>query len=277
LKKNEAKELYDVPFSEYVPLNSPSLDGESAYRREMEAYGRKATALIVYNPELEKGQMQGILINIRNAEEKLQELQQRLIRREIGEITKGKKPTIESITKNVEKTLAAEYMRDVFSYKLVEKDNNVLLDYELSAENLDCIRRNYLGKTVLFTDRSDFTNEQIVLAYRSSWRVESAFRQLKNPNHLTVRPIFHWTDEKIRVHIFICVLAYRLCCLLIKELSEHGVYLSINRLMEETSRIKKVQTFFGDLKKPQRVLSFTRGSDIAERIEQLYNLKEQYC
>jgi transposase len=73
--------------------------------------------------------------------------------------------------------------------------------------------------------------------------MESSFRQLKDTDHLTVRPIFHWTDNRIRVHIFICVLGYRMCCLLRKELAEKGIVLSINRILEEVAAIRKVTTF----------------------------------
>jgi transposase len=276
LKKNEAKEVYAIPFSEYMPLCSPSLEGESAYRTEIEVYGRKATAVVVHNPELEKGQMQGILINMERTGAKLFELQQKLTRRANGEVTKGKRPTVESVTNNVANILKTEYMSDIYSYTVEARNMGIYLSYEYSEENLERIRRDYLGKTVLFTDRKDFSNEQIVLAYRSAWHVESAFKQLKNSKHLTVRPIFHWTDDKIRVHIFICVLAYRLCCLLIKELSDHGIHITINRLMEEMSRIKRVHTFLGDTKKPQKISSFTRGNELAGQIEQLYSLKEKY-
>ena len=36
----------------------------SSYRMEAEVLGRKVIAVIVYNPELERGQLQGININI---------------------------------------------------------------------------------------------------------------------------------------------------------------------------------------------------------------------
>ena len=68
----------------------------------MEAFGRAVTVVITYNPELEEGQMQEILLNIEGANMKLLDLQQRLMRRSNGEIAKGKKPTIESVTKAVE-------------------------------------------------------------------------------------------------------------------------------------------------------------------------------
>ena len=276
LKKNQSKELFAVVRSEYVPLDSPALEGQSAYRSEMEVFGRKSTVVIVHNPELEKGQMQGILINREKAEAKLFALQDKLVRRANGEITKGKKPTAQSITDAVEKILSIEYMRDIFSYGLTESDGHHHLTYEVSEENLERLRAEQLGKTALFTDRDDFTNEQIVIAYRSAWHVEAAFKQLKNPDHMAVRPFFHWTDDKIRIHIFTCVLAYRLCSLLIKELSDAGISVSINRLMDEMSGLKRIHTFFGDLKKPGKVESFTQCSELAMQIEQMYKLKENY-
>jgi transposase len=276
LKKNQCKELYLISHDDYTPLESSALEGQTAYRSEMEAYGRNVTVVIVHNPELEKGQMQGILINKEKAEGKLLELQRQLMRRASGETARGRKPTKESITKTVEKILDSEYMRDIFRYKVLDSDRNIYLTFEYSEEELDRIRNDYLGKTVLFTNRKDFTNEQIVTAYRGAWRIESAFKQMNDPDHLAVRPMFHWTDEKIRVHIFTCVLAYRLCSLLIKELSDNGVSISINRLIDEMSRIKRIHTFFDDINKPIKVESFTLGSELAAQIEQIYFLKEKY-
>jgi transposase len=276
LKKNQAEELFSISRDDYTPLDSPSLLGESACRREMNVFGRKVTAIIVHNPELEKGQMQGILINKEKTTTKLVELQQRLMRRANGEVTKGKKPTIESVGCATAKILGVEYMKDIFNCSILEHDGNIHLSFEYAEDQLERIRYDYLGKNVLFTNRDDFTNEQIVIAYRSAWNVESAFRQMKDHDHLTVRPIFHWTDEKIRVHIFTCVLAYRLCSLLIKELSEKGITVSINKLIDEMARIKRIHTFFDDINKPQKVESFTHGSELATQIESMYELKKAY-
>jgi len=277
LKKNQATELYNIDLSEYEPLRSPSLEGQSAYRIEMDVFGKRLEVVITYNPELEEGQMQGILINIEKTNAKLLDLQQRLMRWASGEITRGKRPTKESVACAVEKILAVEYMSDIFLYEVLESGGNVHLVYRHSDVALEDIRRVHLGKTVLFTDRKDFTNEQIVSAYRNAWHVEKSFKQMKDTKHLTVRPMFHWTDEKIRVHIFTCVLAYRLCSLLVRELDEMGITISIDRMIDEMSRIKRIHTFFGDINKPERVSSFTLGNEVAQQIEGAYRLKEKYC
>ena len=63
------------------------------------------------------------------------------------------------------------------------------------------------GKRFLITDRNEWSDEQILLAYRGQSEVEEAFPQLKDDEHMAVRPQYHWTDQKICVHTFCCLLA----------------------------------------------------------------------
>lgn len=50
---------------------------------------------------------------------------------------------------------------------------------------------------------------ELVLAYKSLSLVEQAFRNLKTVS-LEMRPVYHKTDDRIRSHVFLCVLAYYL-------------------------------------------------------------------
>jgi hypothetical protein len=52
-----------------------------------------------------------------------------------------------------------------------------------------------------------FAAEDTVRAYKALSSVEQAFRSFKTVD-LTVRPIFHWLDDRIRGHVFLCMLAY---------------------------------------------------------------------
>lgn len=53
------------------------------------------------------------------------------------------------------------------------------------------------------------SSEQTVGAYKNLSHVERAFRSLKTVD-LKVRPIYHWKDDRIRAHVFLCMLAYYL-------------------------------------------------------------------
>ena len=282
LKKNQVSELFSIKKNDYKPLVCPE-NADAKYkaltssRIKTEVFGRPVTAMVIYNPELEKGQLQGIRINIEKTKSELLNLEGRLIKRAKGEITKGKKPTMESVKKAVTKILdRLEYMSDIFEYEILEKDGNILLTFSDSAQKLEAIKEEQLGKTALFTDRDDLTDYQIITAYRSAWHVESAFRQMKNTDFLTVRPIFHWTDQRIAIHIFTCVLAYRLCTLLRRELHEKGIDCSVNQFLESMNTVNRVTTFYGEAEKPRKIEAFIAGDDLAARIEDVYALQEKY-
>lgn len=101
-----------------------------------------------------------------------------------------------------------------------------------------------MGKTLLFTDHHDWSDAQIVQAYRAQYAIEDAFRAMKDPRHIALRPQYHWADQKVRVHVFTCVLALMLLSLLRRELAAQGFDLSIARLLELLGTIREVVTVY---------------------------------
>ena len=65
------------------------------------------------------------------------------------------------------------------------------------------------GCYVVFTDVSqeEMAAAEAVANYKSLMEVEQAFRNMKTVR-LEIRPIFHKTDDRIKCHVFICMLAY---------------------------------------------------------------------
>jgi transposase len=63
----------------------------------------------------------------------------------------------------------------------------------------------YVIRTSVTPDVMDA--DTVVSTYKSLSRVERAFRSLKTVD-LHIRPIFHSNDDRIRSHIFLCMLAY---------------------------------------------------------------------
>lgn len=63
------------------------------------------------------------------------------------------------------------------------------------------------GKWVLTTNTSDqiLSDADIARAYKGLSQIELAFRELKST--LEIGPMYHWTDKRIRGHVFICFLA----------------------------------------------------------------------
>ena len=63
----------------------------------------------------------------------------------------------------------------------------------------------YVLRTSVVAER--LASADVVRSYKLLTRVERAFRSLKAVD-LAVRPIRHWTEGRVRAHIFLCLLAY---------------------------------------------------------------------
>jgi Transposase DDE domain len=65
----------------------------------------------------------------------------------------------------------------------------------------------YIVRTSLATDVLD--DAATVRSYKSLSQVERAFRCIKTVD-LHVRPVYHWLADRVRAHVFLCMLAYYL-------------------------------------------------------------------
>jgi Transposase DDE domain len=63
----------------------------------------------------------------------------------------------------------------------------------------------YVIRTSLSQDKLDAN--AAVAAYKSLAHVERAFRSMKTVD-LNVRPVFHYNEQRVRAHVFLCMLAY---------------------------------------------------------------------
>ncbi|MBL8223120.1 MAG: transposase, partial [Bryobacterales bacterium] len=63
----------------------------------------------------------------------------------------------------------------------------------------------YVIRTSLAADKLEAN--AAVAAYKSLSQVERAFRSIKTVD-LKVRPVFHYSAERVRAHVFLCMLAY---------------------------------------------------------------------
>ena len=91
------------------------------------------------------------------------------------------------------------------------------------------------------TDRHDWSTADIIRAYHGQAAVEAVFAHLKDPVHLALRPQRHWTDQKLHVHVFSCVLGYLLASVLHLKARQAGApYASMESLLEALEEIRRV-------------------------------------
>jgi len=101
--------------------------------------------------------------------------------------------------------------------------------------------RNYtqrFGKTLIFTDRADLSAQEVAQAYTDRNEVERLFGEMNNPMTVPFQPVRHWTDQKIAVHAFICILGLLLLKFLQFRLKQNGITLSLELLKDELSSVQ---------------------------------------
>jgi len=243
LVPSQHADLLAVSRRRFHTLPTPRLDGVEVYRTEKKVFGRPHTVVVTFNQNLLDGQMQGLAANLNKAWGKLRELQQQLRRWREGRL-KGKAPTLAGVQNQAHSICSAQHLKSILKTEVKEVRRGLKLTFSTDQAALDRLCRLQLGKTILFTDNADWSDEEIVLAYRSQYHIEDAFRQMKNPHFLHWSPMFHWTDSKIRVHAFYCVLALMLSSVLQREVWHQGEQLSINRLLEELGRIRETLVIY---------------------------------
>jgi len=244
LVPTQHRDLLKVQREQFRSLAQEGLPGVSAYRTTKKVFGHKRTVVVTYNENLFVAQAKTLLRQISNRQQRFRELVAQLERWRRRETRAGHAPTLTTTQKKVNKWLKARHMKDLFDVKITERDHLPAVSYQFNQGAWEELQATLLGKTILFTDNNNWSDAQIVDAYRASHHVENAFRQMKDPHHIALRPQYHWTDQKVRVHVFTCVLALMSVSLMQRELHMRGIDLSIRRMLELLGDIQEMVMIF---------------------------------
>lgn len=120
------------------------------------------------------------------------------------------------------------------------------------------------GKNIIITDRSDWTTDEIVQASLDRYMVENAFRQSKDNDLVSVMPLRHWTDSKIRCHILTCVIALAYLRLIELRLQRSGIPMTAGTAMANMHRLHSCLCYAPATRKPERLIE--EPSDVQAQI-----------
>ncbi|MCG2740398.1 MAG: transposase, partial [Syntrophaceae bacterium] len=98
---------------------------------------------------------------------------------------------------------------------------------------------------MLLVETTDLTSppEEVIQRYKELAEIERGWRALKST--LLLRPVHHWTEERIKAHVFICVLALQIERLMRNRLKT----LSVSKALDRLRRIKVGEIKVGDTAK----------------------------
>ena len=165
-------------------------------------------------------------------------------------------------------------MRRVITTELTGQEATTLrLTWTINEHARTELETEIFGKRILVTDRDDWSVSEIVAGYRSQSDVESGFRQLKDPHVVGFSPMFHWTDSKIRVHMFYCVLALAIAHLMRRQAHHAGIDLSVRELLGSLAGIQETVLLYpGTQGRPRARRILTDTDPTQQKLYSLFNL-----
>ncbi|TMK53897.1 MAG: IS1634 family transposase [Actinobacteria bacterium] len=246
------------------------LPGVVAYRCQKEIYGVARTIVVTRSETFLAKQLVGLAQTRARVEVALAELDRLLA----GGRHKMDRQKLQA---RVNDALSPRWMSRLYRTEITgTTKDDVALSWSFDEEAFAQLKARELGKRIVFTDRKAWSTREIVVAYRSQWEAEAAFRQMKNHEHAAFRPIHHWTEQKIRVHALYGVASLMLVNLAWREADRAGMGLSPNEVMEALAAIQEVTLIYPPAKgkgRPRILKKLTRMDSTQQELFELFGLE----
>jgi len=248
------KKLIDEAIDHFEELD---VDGNviQVYRDKREIWQEERTVVVFISEKLKAGQIRGIYQSLEKKQKQLRELQQSLSN------PRAKKRNKEELENKITKLLKGQFLKNLIDWSVSEiSEGKFQLEFSINRGKLNEIE-DTLGFRIIMTDRHRWSTVDIIKAYYGQSFVEHTFKNMKNPFHLALKPQFHWTDQKIFVHYFGCVLGYLLSTIVWRQAKLEARFTgSLDTLLDTLNNIR-LGTILEESK--------TRG-----RVKAIYKLEE---
>ena len=261
--------LLAIPARDYRIVDPDRYPGLRFVDTTVTALGVTRRALLTHSANLHAKQSRGLDQTLAKARRRLAELQARLARGATRRDRAAVQAEIATICK-------PRWVADIITVTLTgERPAELRLSWRSDTGARKRLEQRLFGKRILFTNR-DWPVPEVVAAYRSQSDAEFGFRQLKDPHVVSFSPMHHWTDTKIRVHIFYCVLALAVAHLMRRHAAQAGLSMSVRELLDHLAGIEETVLLYHDGGKGrprvQRILTDTTPTQ--QRLADLFTIHQ---
>jgi len=217
-----------------------------AYRTKGEYWGKERTVIVTHTPASARKQAYTFT-------DKLEAMRQELLT--IRAKVRDKTPHWRN-----EEAVRERYIRfceqlhmspQLYDLEFAQTPDGLALNFR---KNVYLVSRKQamFGKNIIITDNTDWLTGDIIEASLARWQVEDRFRLSKDDDLVGTSPVRHWTDSKIRCHLFTCVVAM--------------TYLRrIELKMNAAGKKRSSEEIMNDMRHLHYVLSVKKGRRTPER------------
>ncbi|MGA8669615.1 MAG: IS1634 family transposase [Terracidiphilus sp.] len=219
-----------------TPLSSQE-PGVSAAAETMVVHGKEYRCVVKYSAPFASEQLHSLTTSLSKAMQFMRRLARELA-------TTAASFTERGLRNKIERWLSPQFVDELVSYQLQQRDGRWHLQFDFDHQALERLMAQRLGRTVLVSNRFDWTPEQIITAYSGQQHIEQVFRGLKEGDWLGWGPMYHWTDQKIRVHAFYCMLGISLLQYVRRLAEPAWPGLSTEQLLDQLKQIQKYNLLY---------------------------------
>jgi transposase len=245
-------DLLAIPARRYQLVDDDRFGGLTATETTAEVLGAARRVIITHSPAFHERQARGFDQTLAKAARQLSGLAARLAR------GRTRRPRAQ-VEEEIAAILAPRWAPRVLHVTLTgDRPAAFRLAWHTDDQARQALEDEYFGKRILFTDRDDWPAAEVIAAYRSQADAEAGFRQLKDPHLVSFTPMFHWTEQKIRVHAFYCVLALTIAHLMRRQAAQASLDLSVRELLQALAGIQETVMIYpsaGGRPKARRMLT----------------------
>lgn len=223
------KEFQQIPLEQLTALSSDH-PGVQAAQQKLLVHGKERLCVLKYSVPFLSEQIHSLSTSLAKVTQSLRRLSIDLAKPDCGlkEI---------HIRTKISRWLSAQFLDQLIHYELKREDSQWRLQFNVDTSALNRLMVQRLGRTVLMTNRMDWTAEQVIAGYGGQQQVEKVFRDLKDGDWLNWGPMYHWTDSKIRIHAFYCMLGISLMNYLHAQVQKVCPRITVEQLKDELQGI----------------------------------------
>jgi len=262
IRPSTQKEFNDLSPSNFSLQELPNGKKIGVLEFARNIYGPNERLLVVYNPRLKAWQEENLKSKLEKKVDAIHEwFKDRL------NIKKWRDP--DAVEKKIRSILKSKKHLALVKYSVSGIFGKVKYSIEINEQEFNA-HLDTLGKSFFLSNHPDMAPLDIVWLYRQQFTVERAFKYIKSPHLLSVRPMYHWTDESIRGHLFICVLGLLLLTLLTRKVQQKFKQMSIWNIIEFLSEIElAIIKYKGTKKSIKKLVDLSKEAAILSKFLKL--------
>ena len=271
LPPSDHPELLAIGAGRYRIVDEEAFPGLRAFETTKVVFGKERRLIVCHSAGLHEKQSRGFDQTLAKVHRQLAVVKNRLAR---GRTRKAK----EKVEAEIAAILAPRRVSRVVATTLTgEAPAELRLSFSTGDKARAALEAELFGKRILFSDKTpeQASTAQIVADYRSQEAVEGDFRQMKDPKVVSFSPMFRFTEHKIRVHVFYCVLGLMVAKLMVREAGKAGLHLSVRALLSSLSGIEEtVLLYQGERGRPRARRMLTGQDATQRRVYDLFDLED---